>query len=220
MIKITPSGDSILILENFIGKSHIQLSRKLEKENLKGVEDIISLQDKIGIIYNPYITSSTALNDILAKLLNSSYQKSLKLNSRTWEIPICYDEEFSLDIEYLCSLYHLEKNFIIEKHLERTYTVDMIGFLPGFLYLGDLDKTLYFNRKSNPRKKVPKGSVGIAGNQSGIYNIESPGGWNIIGRTPMDLFRKEKNPPLEIQQGDKIIFKRITREQFEQFNNV
>lgn len=220
MIKITPSGDSILILENFIGKSHIQISRKLEKEHLKGVEDIISLQDKIGIIYNPYITSSTALNDILAKLLNSSYQKSLKLDFRIWEIPICYDEEFSLDIEDLCSLSHLEKNYIIEKHLERSYTVDMIGFLPGFLYLGDLDKALYFNRKSNPRKKVPKGSVGIAGNQSGIYNIESPGGWNIIGRTPMELFRKEKNPPLEIRQGDKIIFKRITREQFDQFNNV
>ena len=90
----------------------------------------------------------------------------------------------------------------------------MLGFLPGFLYLGDLDKSLHLPRKKNPRISIPEGSVGIAGNQTGIYNIESPGGWNIIGRTPLKLFDKSKNPPINIVQGDKIIFQEITKEDF------
>jgi len=93
----------------------------------------------------------------------------------------------------------------------------LVGFLPGFLYLGNLDKSLYLPRKKNPRTHIQEGSIGIAGNQTGIYNIESPGGWNIIGRTPLKLFDKLKDPPIKIKQGDKIIFKEITREEFNSY---
>ena len=103
---------------------------------------------------------------------------------------------------------------IKKKQCSVTYEVDLVGFLPGFLYLGNLVKSLYTQRRDNPRTNIPKGSVGIAGNQTGIYNIESPGGWNIIGRTPIKLFDKLNNPPIYIKQGDKIIFEEITKEKF------
>ena len=219
MIKITPSGDSILLLENFEGLSSLQVIKEIKIKNIKGLEDIISLKDKVGVIYNPFKITSGRLRDILHTCLNRNEINFIKNQNKTWKIPICYDNEFSLDIENLCSISNLDKDYIINKHLELIYTVDLIGFLPGFLYLGNLDKTLFFNRKSNPRKKILKGSVGIAGNQTGIYNIESPGGWNIIGRTPMELFKKNKMPPLEINQGDKIKFFRISKSEFNHFKN-
>ena len=96
----------------------------------------------------------------------------------------------------------------------------MIGFLPGFLYLGGLDNSLSLPRKKVPRKIIPKGSIGIAEKQTGIYNIESPGGWNIIGRTPLELFDKKSEPPLEIRQGDTITFYEVDINEFNRINNL
>ena len=152
--------------------------------------------------------------------LDFSFTKSIsrpRKTLKTWKIPICYDEEFAIDLNEVSDKCKLDKNLVKKRHKEVIYDVDFIGFLPGFLYLRNLDKSLYFPRKKNPRTHIPKGSVGIAGNQTGIYNTESPGGWNIIGRTPMRLFDKLKDPPIKIKQGDKIIFKEISRKEFNSF---
>lgn len=217
MTKIVPSGDSIVIIKdlNKSLKSSI-LTNYIEKLNLNEIEDIISLKNSVGIIFNPHKTSSNKFRKkIKSLILNKKFTNNKSL--KTWKIPICYDKEFAIDLNEISDKCKLDKNLVIKRHKEVIYDVDFIGFLPGFLYLGNLDKYLYVPRKKNPRTHIPKGSIGIAGNQTGIYNIESPGGWNIIGRTPMRLFDKLKDPPIKIKQGDKIIFKEISRKEFNSF---
>ena len=213
MIKIVPSGDSIIIIQDLKSLKSSSLSVYIEKLNLTEIEDIISLKNSLGIIFNPYKITSERL---IKKIQNVISDKNLniKKKSKTWKIPICYDKDFAIDFKEISSISKLDLEQLKKKHFNKTYEVDLIGFLPGFLYLSDLDKSLRFPRKKNPRTSIPEGSVGIAGNQTGIYNIESPGGWNIIGRTPLKLFDKSKNPPINIVQGDKIIFQEITKEDF------
>ncbi len=213
MIKIVPSGDSIIIIQDLKSLKSSSLSVYIEKLNLTEIEDIISLKNSLGIIFNPYKITSERL---IKKIQNVISDKNLniKKKSKTWKIPICYDKDFAIDFKEISSISKLDLEQLKKKHFNKTYEVDLIGFLPGFLYLGDLDKSLRFPRKKNPRTSIPEGSVGIAGNQTGIYNIESPGGWNIIGRTPLKLFKKSKNPPISISQGDKVIFQEITKEDF------
>ena len=189
MIKIVPSGDSIIIIQDLKSLKSSSLSVYIEKLNLTEIEDIISLKNSLGIIFNPYKITSEKL---IKKIQNVISDKNLniKKKSKTWKIPICYDKDFAIDFKEISSISKLDLEQLKKKHFNKTYEVDLIGFLPGFLYLGDLDKSLRFPRKKNPRTSIPEGSVGIAGNQTGIYNIESPGGWNIIGRTPLKLFNK------------------------------
>ena len=189
MIKIVPSGDSIIIIQDLKSLKSSSLSVYIEKLNFTEIEDIISLKNSLGIIFNPYKITSEKL---IKKIQNVISDKNLniKKKSKTWKIPICYDKDFAIDFKEISSISKLDLEQLKKKHFNKTYEVDLIGFLPGFLYLGDLDKSLRFPRKKNPRTSIPEGSVGIAGNQTGIYNIESPGGWNIIGRTPLKLFNK------------------------------
>lgn len=217
MTKIVPSGDSIVIIKdlNKSLKSSI-LTNYIEKLNLNEIEDIISLKNSVGIIFNPHkISSNKFRKKIKSLILNKKLTNNKSL--KTWKIPICYDKEFAIDLNEISNKCKLDKNLVIKRHKEVIYDVDFIGFLPGFLYLGNLDKSLYVPRKKNPMTHIPKGSIGIAGNQTGIYNIESPGGWNIIGKTPMRLFDKLKDPPIKIEQGDKIIFKEISRQEFNSY---
>ena len=216
MIKIVPSGDSIIILNNLNNLKSSTLTDYLEKLELNDIEDIISLKSSVGILFNPHKISSS---DFIKKTKNLLSNKNFTNNNKikTWEIPICYDKDFAIDLNEISTKCKIDVDQVIKKHNNKTYEVDIVGFLPGFLYLGKLDDSLHLPRKNNPRTHIPEGSIGIAGNQTGIYNIESPGGWNIIGRTPLRLFDKLKNPPIKIKQGDKIIFKEITKEEFNNY---
>ena len=216
MIKIVPSGDSIIIINNLNSLKTSTLTDYLEKLELNEIEDIISLKSSVGILFNPHKISSS---DFIKKTKNLLSNKNFINNNKikTWEIPICYDKDFAIDLNEISTKCKIDVDQVIKKHNNKTYEVDIVGFLPGFLYLGKLDDSLHLSRKNNPRTHIPEGSIGIAGNQTGIYNIESPGGWNIIGRTPLRLFDKLKNPPIKIKQGDKIIFKEITKEEFNNY---
>ncbi len=216
MIKIVPSGDSIIIINNLNNLKTSTLTDYLEKLELNEIEDIISLKSSVGILFNPHKISSS---DFIKKTKNLLSNKNFTNNNKikTWEIPICYDKDFAIDLNEISTKCKIDVDQVIKKHNNKTYEVDIVGFLPGFLYLGKLDDSLHLPRKKNPRTHIPEGSIGIAGNQTGIYNIESPGGWNIIGRTPLRLFDKLKNPPIKIKQGDKIIFKEITKEEFNNY---
>ena len=216
MIKIVPSGDSIIIINNLNNLKTSSLTDYLEKLELNEIEDIISLKSSVGILFNPHKISSS---DFIKKTKNLLSNKNFTNNNKikTWEIPICYDKDFAIDLNEISTKCKIDVDQVIKKHNNKTYEVDIVGFLPGFLYLGKLDDSLHLPRKNNPRTHIPEGSIGIAGNQTGIYNIESPGGWNIIGRTPLRLFDKLKNPPIKIKQGDKIIFKEITKEEFNNY---
>ena len=216
MIKIVPSGDSIIIINNLNNLKSSTLTDYLEKLELNEIEDIISLKSSVGILFNPHKISSS---DFIKKNKNLLSNKNFTNNNKikTSEIPICYDKDFAIDLNEISTKCKIDVDQVIKNHNNKTYEVDIVGFLPGFLYLGKLDDSLHLPRKNNPRTHIPEGSIGIAGNQTGIYNIESPGGWNIIGRTPLRLFDKLKNPPIKIKQGDKIIFKEITKEEFNNY---
>ncbi|MDN3643492.1 5-oxoprolinase subunit PxpB [Lutimonas halocynthiae] len=150
------------------------------------------------------IKYSSVVTD-LKEIYATKDQKLLTAN-RIWKIPVCYDKEFGLDLENLAKIKKLTREKIISLHSRPLYDVYFIGFLPGFLYLGGLPKVLEQPRKDKPRLKINKGDVAIAGNQTGIYPRTSPGGWNIIGNSPLSFFNVDEFPPCFAVSGDKVKF--------------
>jgi len=133
-------------------------------------------------------------------------------------IPVCYDAEFGIDLHYMAEYHRLTINEIISLHTAIVYRVYMIGFMPGFAYMGSVDDRLATPRKNQPRLNVPAGSVGIAGSQTGIYPIDSPGGWQIIGKTPLQLFDTNRKIPSLLAAGDQVQFVSIDKNEFQQIN--
>ncbi len=133
-----------------------------------------------------------------------------------WDIPVCYDLQFGIDLEEMSRAKNITIDAIIKFHTQNLYTVYFIGFLPGFLYLGGLNKILYMNRKATPRLEVFEGAVAIGGNQTGVYPSKSPGGWNIIGKTPVLFFNHKYSTPCFAKSGDKIRFKSVNLERFKE----
>mgnify|MGYP001157042966 FL=1 len=220
---IIPSGDSILIIRSLKKITSDKLNSILDRissANISEVEDVLILKDHIGIFYNPY---KSTFKELKSKIISLVSDDSIKIKSnkkRNWKIPICYNPELALDIKNVSEILKIDTKEFIKKHKKSSYIVDMIGFLPGFLYLGGLDNSLSLPRKKVPRKIIPKGSIGIAEKQTGIYNIESPGGWNIIGRTPLELFDKNSEPPIKIRQGDSITFYEVDINEFNRITNL
>jgi inhibitor of KinA len=138
--------------------------------------------------------------------------------ARKLSIPVCYDPVFGLDLKLLSKSKKLSIDQVIELHTAQTYRVFMLGFLPGFAYMAIVDEKIATPRLPSPRKHVPAGSVGIAGNQTGIYPLDSPGGWNIIGRTPVKLFDSHNENPVLFQPGDEVKFYSVSKEEFDSFN--
>ncbi|WP_372937102.1 5-oxoprolinase subunit PxpB [Seonamhaeicola sp.] len=143
--------------------------------------------------------------EILKSIYNRDSKKT-KTNYKLWKIPVCYDFSFGIDLEALAHAKGLPVKEVIKLHSQALYTVYFIGFLPGFLYLGGLDEVLHTPRKNTPRLKVKKGAVAIGGNQTGVYPNESPGGWNIIGNSPINFFNIKNKIPCFASAGDQIQF--------------
>ena len=187
----------------------VLFKEKLKKSSLKELIEIklaynsmlISYYDTIDNIYDEIST----LKGIY--LLKSEVKKPAFM---LWKIPVCYDDEFGLDLEEILVKKKISKQDIIALHSEKIYIVFFIGFLPGFLYLGGLNKALNFPRKATPRLQIEKGAVAIGGNQTGVYPSQSPGGWNIIGNSPIKFFDVSKNTPCFAKSGDKLQFYPIT----------
>ena len=170
-----------------------------------------SLAVKINIIKN---TRSQYLLDL--KHFLSTYQPEFtKKSSELITVPICYDDEFALDMNEILLSKSLSKEEIINAHCQVVYQVKMIGFTPGFVYLGDLSDELILPRLKTPRVFVPPGSIGIANKRTGIYSLGGPGGWSIIGRTPTNFFDAKKEDPLLIQPGMRLRFESITKQEFD-----
>lgn len=150
------------------------------------------------------------------KSINVETNSDQKMYREIINIPVCYDLTFGFDLQELSSFYQLKKEEIIEIHSSAVYTVYMIGFVPGFPYLGGLSEKLTTPRRQNPRPAIPAGSVGIAGQQTGIYPLETPGGWQIIGRTPLKLFNVKRQQPSLLKAGDKLKFEPISLREFGQ----
>lgn len=183
-----------------------------EKIRTKSIKQIIELTNAYSSLLIHYSFFKSSFNDEveLLKTIYESKAEAIKRTSYLWKIPVCYDTTFGIDLEAISQEKNIKKEKIIKHHSETIYTVYFIGFLPGFLYLGGLDKTLYTPRKDNPRLKVESGAVGIGGDQTGIYPNESPGGWNIIGNSPINFFNVKNDPPCFAKAGDHIQFYAIS----------
>ena len=203
-----------------INTSVIKLFHHIKKEvsegNLDGVLNYTPSYNKLIINFDLGKINSSKIKDFL----NSVDFSRLKIsqNSKTWTIPICYD--FEMDLTNMSKILKMEKDEIIDAHLNTNFFIYMVGFIPGHPFMGDLDSKLFLNRLKTPRVKIPAGSVGIVEKFCNIYSYESPGGWNIIGRTPTKLFntQKESNPCL-LSPGDSVKFKSISKEEFEKLAN-
>jgi inhibitor of KinA len=139
---------------------------------------------------------------------------------RNVEIPVCYGGEFGPDLQEVAKLHDFSEDRVIELHSSQTYLVYFLGFVPGFAYLGELSNELATPRRSNPRKSVPAGSVGIAGNQTGVYPFATPGGWWLLGRTPLKMFQSDRRELSLLAIGDHVKFVPISREQFAEMQNA
>lgn len=160
---------------------------------------------------SPYEIACTQIRDILSQITNVRFKEP-----STIEIPVYYGGDYGPDLKTVAKVNHLTSKEVIEIHTGGEYLVYMIGFAPGFPYLGGMSESIAAPRRETPRLKIPARSVGIAGNQTGIYPIETPGGWQIIGRTPIELFKPTENPPSLLKAGDIIRFKSINIEEYKE----
>jgi inhibitor of KinA len=154
------------------------------------------------------------------KSLYTSKNSKKKTSFKLWKVPVCYDDEFALDLDEISAKKRISKSKIIELHSSPIYTVFFIGFLPGFLYLGGLEERLHYPRKSTPRLQIKKGAVAIGGFQTGIYPNASPGGWNIIGNSPISFFDASKDIPCFAKAGDKIQFVPIYLKEYQDISTL
>jgi len=186
------------------------LKDKNEKGELQGIYNIIPSYNKLVVHFDLEKNSSQKIKDFISAIdLKKSF---IAQKNKTWTIPICYDDEFALDLENLTKSLKLSKDEIINTHLQTEFYVYMIGFMPGHPYMGDLDKKLFTSRLQSPRIQVPIGSVAIAEKFCIIYPYQSPGGWNIIGRTSFKLFdTKNLTNPCLVSPGDIVKFKRVNK---------
>ena len=176
--------------------------------------------DPVAVSLSADLIGETSFDKVSQYLteLNSKDRKPIQVVENIITIPVCYGLHFGPDMKELSGLHGLSVPDIINLHSDVIYRVYMIGFVPGFAYLGGMNKLLYAPRKANPRKAVPAGAVGIAGGQTGIYPLETPGGWQIIGQTPTKLFDVERAQPSLLKTGDQVVFKPISPEEYHQLS--
>ena len=199
-----------------INSDVIKYFNTIKENNIKGVNNLTPSYNKLIISYDLKVTNFKEIKQEIEKLSQSEDTKTI---SKNLEIPVCCDKSFSLDMERLEKKLNLKREQILENFFNKEFFCYMTGFIAGMPFLGDLDEQMRAQRLETPRVKVPKGSVGMTEQFANIYTFESPGGWNIIGNTPLEVFdsSKERNPNL-INPGDTVKFKQITLEEYKNYN--
>ncbi len=201
-------------IDQEINKIVINYFKTIHKKNIKGITNITPSYNKLIISFDLDITNFSTIKKEIENIEIFDFFEEKK---KIIKIPICCDNEFALDIERLTKKLKLSKDEIFNNFLDKEYFCYMTGFVAGMPFLGDIDTKLRLNRIETPRVKVPKGSVGITEQFSNIYTFESPGGWNIVGNTPVKVFDKFKNQPNLISSGDKVSFYKISKDEYLNF---
>ena len=197
------------------------MQRWFENNNCEGIKDTIIAYSSLTLIYDPVIIRKNnsfpgTAYQWIQKKAEQAYLESYQQNDDEFpicRIPVCYDMEFGIDLPEVSRVTGLSLEKIIELHVSKIYRVYMLGFLPGFAYLGEVDPRLHMPRKQSPTAVIA-GSVGIVSNQTGLYPLNSPGGWQIIGRAPVKLFEQKDKHPVKLQAGYEVQFYEISREEF------
>ncbi len=226
LMKLNNIGDNGVVCDfgsevnQSINNNVIKLFQYIKKESTNGrIDGILNCTPSYNKLIINFDLNLTNAKKILNFLQSIDFSKlSLVLESNKWTIPICYD--FGIDLNDISRKLKIDKNEIIKIHSQTTFYIYMIGFVPGHPFMGDLDSKLYLNRLETPRVKVPAGSIGIIEKFCNIYPYESPGGWNIIGRTPIKVFNnKNETQPCLLSPGDTVNFKSISKKEFDNFTN-
>lgn len=215
----SPLGDQAIVVE--VGQEiseEVQvrvrmLSQLLENEAPRWMVEAIPAFTTIAVFYNPLLAQYATVESQMKELFRHTV-KAESVAARTIEIPVCYGGDFGPDLEFVAEHNGLSPEEVVKIHTGGTYSVHMIGFAPGFPFIGGMSEKIAAPRRDSPRLRIPERTVGIAGKQTGIYPIETPGGWQLIGRTPVRLFRPEQEVPSLLRAGDKIRFKEITESEY------
>ncbi|KEQ19506.1 5-oxoprolinase subunit PxpB [Endozoicomonas numazuensis] len=225
----TPLGDSALLLSfgDQISPKTNQIVHAAAKQLLKAeyaeVIEMVPAYTTLTVYYDPcQILSGTPYEILKEKILNTlqSIKVSETKPGNLIEIPVCYENEWAPDLEQVARHCHLSPEEVINLHTSAIYDVYFLGFAPGFPFLGGMNKKLATPRLDNPRLKIPEGSVGIAGEQTGIYPLSTPGGWQLIGHTPVPLVDFGSDSPTLIKPGDRIRFKTISFEEHQEMGHI
>jgi KipI family sensor histidine kinase inhibitor len=218
--QIRISGDRAVLVEygdaiDPVVNEKVRAMTTLLKQGLPdGIEAVIPAYRNLSLIYDPLVTSPEKLLSLLLELEARLHEVKIPA-ARIVEIPVLYGGMFGPDIEVVAQHNGLTVEEVIAIHAATDYPIYMIGFTPGFCYLGGLDRRIHAPRRMTPRTLLPGGSVGIAEAQTGMYPVDSPGGWQIIGRTPLRLFAPERENPFHYEAGDRIRFMPVTGEEYE-----
>ena len=233
-MQITPLGDCaalVRVAENFETAPDDALQqvmtaqRCLASAKIPGVVELAPAYATVALFYDPLqVVAAGAQADNLFTWLEQRISEALarpaigteSVETSAIEIPVCYDGEFGFDLDEVAQRAGLGRDEVIGLHSSAKYRVHCVGFIGGFPFLGGLPGNIATPRRESPRKEIPAGSVGIGGKQTGIYPIKSPGGWNIIGRTPLRLFDPQRSRPGLLRVGDRVRFRPVSREEFDQ----
>jgi KipI family sensor histidine kinase inhibitor len=215
-----PFGDSALLIE-FGDAVSLELNQKVVALNeavlragVLEVEELVPTYRSLLLRYNPSRTTYEQLVFRIKEIEEKLMESATAVEGKRVTVPVAYGGEYGSDLNYVARYHELTEEQVVRLHSEREYRVYMIGFVAGFPYLGGVPDEIATPRLETPRLKVPAGSVGIAEKQTGIYPCEAPGGWQIIGRTPLSLFNPQRRPPALLEPGDAVRFEPISTEEF------
>jgi KipI family sensor histidine kinase inhibitor len=217
-VRFLPCGDTALTIElgdrvdRRVSAMVLALAARVKAEAVAGIVEVVPTFRSLMIHYDPLTVSQSELKARLAPLLPGL--DAAEGAGRTWRLPTCYHASLAPDLAEVGARTGLSPGQVVELHSSVTYHVYMLGFLPGYPYLGDLPPELELARRDIPRTAVPAGSVAIATRLTAVYALESPGGWHLIGRTPALLWDMQRNPPAILAAGDRVRFEPISRDEY------
>jgi KipI family sensor histidine kinase inhibitor len=224
-IQILTEGDSSLLVE-FGKEISPDINRKisatvqlLKEQHIEGVVDLIPAFCSLLINYDPRVISYEEISERIQAIIKLD-AKAGEQKKKIYEIPVCYGGKYGPDIANIAEHAGLTEEEVIKIHSSRDYLIYMLGFLPGFCYLGGLDERIHTPRLANPRIKINAGSVGIGGSQTGIYPLDSPGGWQLMGMTPVKTYDPERETPILVEAGDYIRFVPIDEEEYDRIKEL
>jgi len=213
--RVLPCGDTAISFEfgdridRDLSLAAVALSRRIDAAGLEGVIETVPTYRSVLVHYSPLETSSA---DLVAQVMSLADSRDAEpAPARLWRIPACYDPTLAPDLDDVAARTGLSTSEVVALHTGARYHVYMLGFLPGYPYMGDLCPALRLPRREDPRVKVPPGSVAIATEMTAVYTYRSPGGWHLIGRTPVPLFDVAARPPAVLQPGDQVTFEAVSR---------
>ncbi|MFM9940410.1 MAG: 5-oxoprolinase subunit PxpB [Hyphomicrobiaceae bacterium] len=222
MPRLLASGDTALVVEfgdtvdRAINAQVMGLADRIEAETIPGIVELVPTFRSLMIHYDPLTTSHAKLAGEMQRLLQGL--DATERSGRLWRIPVCYEGEMAPDLEDVARATKLTTAEVVTTHAGEIYQVYCVGFLPGFPYMGDLPAALELPRRTSPRIRLPQGSVCMAMRMTGVYPIESPGGWHLLGRTPVRLFDRRRRDAVLMAPGDQVKFEPIKRAEFDQLD--